>query len=1230
MGKHLIHLKQILTYPLILLLLFSCSEDRQNVSIQIEQEFPQPQIIQLNTDEGYDVNQLNGDSLFDLINSMGDTIVTGKPVLVKGVLIDEENLIPPNVVKAKDATRIAVIRNESIVPSHIEAYQINMDSLVIRTPGVYSSSEIIINSIGDTVLTNEYILSVGKIRPALQPHPEFAKQARFKDASFNNLQYMDVEQGLNSSYVLKLYIDSRGNIWSATSGGGVSKYDGENFIHYTKEQGLPTNNVWSILEDKKGDMWFGTYQGGLCKYDGENFIIYDESQGLTNNSIVTLCEDYKGNIWFGTSGGGMSVYDGKGFKHFTVKEGLSSNYIRKIIEDKEGNIWIATNKGVNKYDGIRFTHFTKKDGLLSNSIYSILEDREGNIWFGSKKGAIKFDGFTFTHFTKKEGLLNEYIRDIVEDKKGNLWFATYGGGVNKFDGEKFIYISESEGLSNNKVRCIIEDESYNLWFGTYGGGISIYNDKSFTHFTKKDGLTKNVRSILEDTRGNLWYGTSGGGVIKLKNDSISYITKNEGLSHNKVYSIFEDSKRNVWFGTYGGGVNKYNGKSITHYTKKSGLPSNIVLSIMEDKNGNIWFGTDGGICKYDGENFTHYTEKEGLYANSVFKILNDREGNIWFASIGGGVTKFDGEYFTHFTEKEGLSNNNVYTLFEDHAGNIWLGSYGGVSMFDGENFTHYTEKEGLSNNTVWSILEDKEENIWVSTERGLSLIISNKKDNSEKTSTTIITYLEQDGLKGVDFFANSAIIDSKNRAWWGSGKSLSTLDLNDFTLPRNSPEILLNYIELNEQFIDYHNLNKDEINGIEYDYAEPFFNYPQNLELAYYNDHLTFHFSAIDWSAPHKIRYSHKIEGLNNEWSKASNESKVDYRNLPYGKYVFKVRSIRESQQWSDTFEYKFTINPPWWLTWWAKVGYFVFALILIRTFVSWRTSKLKRDQEVLKTKVENATSELREKNIVIERRSEEVEKQKDIIEVAHKEITDSIAYAKRIQGAILPPTSIVRKYLKDSFIIYKPKDVVAGDFFWMRQHDGKTLVAAADCTGHGVPGAMVSVVCNNALNRSVREYGITDPGKILDKTREVVIREFEKSEEEVNDGMDIALFVLDGMNLQYAGAHNPLWILRDGKIIQLKGDRQPIGRHRNELPFTTHSFDLQKDDLIYIFTDGFVDQFGGERGKKFKSGGLQTLLLNYSDKSIGEQRMHIDKAFEDWKGDLEQVDDVCIIGLRV
>jgi len=259
-----------------------------------------------------------------------------------------------------------------------------------------------------------------------------------------------------------------------------------------------------------------------------------------------------------------------------------------------------------------------------------------------------------------------------------------------------------------------------------------------------------------------------------------------------------------------------------------------------------------------------------------------------------------------------------------------------------------------------------------------------------------------------------------------------------------------------------------------------------------------------------------------------------------------------------------------------------------------------------------------------------QIEEQKAQIQESHEEIQASIAYAKRIQNAILPPDKLIAKNLPESFVFYQPKDVVAGDFYWMQVQGGKVHFAVADCTGHGVPGAMVSVVCNNALNRSVKEFGQSSPGEILDKARQIVIEEFEKSEEDVKDGMDIALCTLEGSSLQYAGAHNPLWIIRKGELLETKADKQPIGKFDLMSPYTNHSLNVEKGDLIYLLTDGFPDQFGGPKGKKFKYKQLKNLLLEIKDFPMPEQKIRIQKSLTSWMGDLEQVDDVCLMGVKL
>lgn len=270
--------------------------------------------------------------------------------------------------------------------------------------------------------------------------------------------------------------------------------------------------------------------------------------------------------------------------------------------------------------------------------------------------------------------------------------------------------------------------------------------------------------------------------------------------------------------------------------------------------------------------------------------------------------------------------------------------------------------------------------------------------------------------------------------------------------------------------------------------------------------------------------------------------------------------------------------------------------------------------------------------NTLLEAQNIEIRKQKTIIEDQHKDIKDSIQYAKRIQDAILPPINHLTQKFPDSFVMYRPKDIVAGDFYWMEQKNDHIFIAACDCTGHGVPGAMVSVVCSTALSRVVKEFGIIEPGKILDRTRELVLETFEKSEKDVKDGMDISLVSMNIKNgdVKWAGAYNRLWYSKMGNIIEIAADKQPIGKTEEPLPFTTHSISLIKGDCFYLFTDGLADQFGGPQGKKLKYKLFKETLHKHVSLPMTSQKQQLENFFDTWKGQHEQVDDVCVLGFCI
>ena len=922
----------------------------------------------------------------------------------------------------------------------------------------------------------------------------------------------------------------------------------------------------------------------------EGFSSFSKLQGLKHNTIRCMLQDKIGNLWIGTAGG-VSKYDGKSFTHFTEKEGLSNNIVLSMLEDKSGNLWFGTwGGGVSKYDGKSFTHFTEKEGLCNSAVVSMLEDKSGNLWFGTAGGVSKYDGKSFTHFTEKEGLSNNIVLSMLEDISGNLWFGSYGGGVSKFDGKSFTHFTEKEGLSNNDVRSILEDKSGNLWFCT-DGGVSKYDGNRVEAI---EDAEKRGELIPQRTQQDLK--KINGKLVK----SFTHFTEKEGLSNNSVGSILEDKSGNLWFGTNGGGVSKYDGKSFTHFTENEGLSNNTVWSILEDKSGNLWFGTDGGVSKYDGKSFTHFTEKEGLSNNTVWSILEDKGGNLWFGTEGGGVSKYDGKSFTYFTEKEGLSNNSVLSMLEDKSGNLWFGSRFGLAKLSYEKLVEINDKVKFNKIQADEIL--------------------------------FKNYTYEDGFLGIGVNGGKTICEDKNGTIWvAANERLTAFHPQGENTDTFAPNIQLTSIALFNENIKWVNLEKKKdstltlgngvsVGNFEFDGITKWYGLPENLSLAYNNNYLTFNFIGITQKQSKKVKYQYKLEGIDENWSAITNRTEAPYGNLPHGTYIFKVKAMNSEGYWSEEFHYTFTIRPPWWKTIWFRTLAVFSLLFTLYLLYRWRTASMRARQKQLENTIHD--------------RTREVVHQKELIEEKQKEITDSINYAKRIQYSLLAHDDLLKNNLPEHFVLFKPKDIVSGDFYWATEKlvidnvNRQFYLAVCDSTGHGVPGAFMSLLNISFLNEGINEKNIIEPNKVFDHVRNRLTENVDGGA----DGMDAILiqFDFEKNRMHYTAANNAPLLIRNNTIQELQKDKMSVGRSDKTNPFQLFNLTLEKGDCLYFYTDGYADQFGGEKGKKFKNTNLNKLLLEIHQLPLTEQNEKLIVAFEKWRGDLEQVDDVCVIGIRI
>ncbi len=1080
---------------------------------------------------------------------------------------------------------------------------------------------------------------------------------KYKPDFVNNVSNMDVDQGLSSPNINHIISDRFGNIWNTSGGLGANIFDGKYHYNLTEKTTTVANYVGAVREDKNGCMWF--LQSNMTMYDGNSYYFFPLKKQFPRSDCGNLSKDRSGNLWFICTGEEPMLirYDGKHFMRYGTAQGLPNAGIAGLYEDSKGNIWAVMAKGIARLN-------LNTDGTGSLALYehspvfeqadprAFTEDKSGNIWMTTSKGLLRIKSDSACVYREEQGLPWNDLYALHSSSAG-LWIGM-GKGAAFFDGKYFYRYDAREGFSDRGAGYFYEDNKENIWCGVFSEGIYRMNSKPFVNFSNREKIAASALvSILPAKDGSLWLGSNNGKLIR-KIDGKQYTyTGNDGTMGGVPRGIFQDSKGNVWFAFWGGGAMKFDGKDFYLYGKEQGLPNLNIISVNEDREGNMWFGSfDAGAICLKGDSFYQYNKEGGMPGNSCWELNNDRKGNFWIAFRRGGLVRYDGKDFFFYDKSQGLPSPNILVHYQDSKGNTWIGTDGaGASYFDGKTFRNFSTDDGLSNDKIWAIQEDLKHRIWFTTEKGLC------RGEWKGDKFQIQSFDRSDGVLGLDYYNNAIAMDSSGSIYFGSGRGMvlydskkepsnpppCTVHLNDIQLAGrkvqwNHPRFVAkDYDTLwlcgKDSFLLAGKLMRDTLAeaGISYSGVSPFFNLPEKLVLSYSNNNISFSFAGQDWGDEHKLRYTCMMEGLETSWSPLSIKSEAEYRNLREGKYTFMVKAVDRYGNESTAASFSFSILPPWYRTWWFYALEALFGGFCIYMFVKYRERALKENNRRLEATVTE--------------RTREVVEQKHIVDQRNKDMTDSINYAKRIQDAVFPAKEEKYRLFPDAFVLFQPRDVVSGDFYWFGEQNGKRIMAAVDCTGHGVPGAFMSLIGNTYLNEIVYEKEITNPSEILGELRERVIQSLKQSSaaDATKDGMDIALLVFDDKEgvVEFAGANNPLWVIQkennverqtsNVKLVEYPADKRPIGYYLGRgLPFTNHRIELKKGDAYYIFTDGFADQFGGPKGKKFKYKALEALLLSIQHLPMKEQETFLLEKFNSWKGELEQVDDVLVIGVKI
>jgi len=1074
-------------------------------------------------------------------------------------------------------------------------------------------------------------------------------------------EHLNVEDGLPSNFTTSAVQDDQGFMWFATKN-GLAKYDGVEFTVYRQESDNPNslsnNYVWSILKDNNGILWASTMGGGVNKFDpiSETFTRYQHDENnpnsLVSDIVLSIYEDQTGILWIATDGG-FSRFDPnhETFVNYQHDENdpnsLSYDYIFSIYQDDNGILWIGTfGGGLNKFDPVTetFVHYqhdeNNPNSLVNDSIFKVYGYNDGRLWVATISGLDHYDPNSdiFTHYQQEKNNPNSLSLDslvsIYKDSKGILWIGTTGGGLNQFDkrNNRFTHYqykpSNPNSLSDNTVFGIYEDMNGALWMMSQNG-INKYDPgcDRFAHYyyhpLKQNGLNNNqIGAIHQDNNGILWIGTKGGGLNKFDRQTGTFIhyqhddNNPNSISNNMITAIHPDSSGALWIGTDGGGLNLFDPETETfvHYPNEPNVPD-MIWDIDVDLTGNVWIAYIGaGLNKLNPKDQTvvHYQSNEnnpnGLMTNWISVVKVDSSDMVWIGTDEIGASQFDpvNDTFTHYLPNEkdpqSLSNGVVNTIFEDSQGTIWIGTNDGLNRFNQstQTFTIYRTKHGLADNSVAGILEDNQGYLWISTNNGLS------KFNPQ--AETFRNYDKRDGLQGNLFLPHSAYKSATSELFLGGSNGFNAFYPEKLVDNQSIPPVVLTDFQLFNQSVSIGNDSP----------LQKHINFAEQITLSYEQSVFSFEFAALNYRSPQKNQYAYQMEGIDKNWVFVDSTRRfATYTNLDAGEYTFRVKASNNDGLWNETgTSIQVIILPPWWQTWWAYTLYAMTILEIIIGILVIQQRKLAYTRALVKIK------ELQVETVRLE-----------AVEERNKMMMESIQYAKIIQSSLLPNLDQIKTSLPTSFFRWMPKDVVGGDMLYAEPLDDGFIVAVIDCTGHGVPGAFMTMIASTNLKRIIREETCHNPAEILKLLNFSVKTSLQQDTEHAqsDDGLDAAICLVKPheKRLIFAGAKLPLYYIHNDKLTVIKGDKQSLGYKKSDLnfTFTNHTVNIEEGMCCYLSTDGFLDQRGGPKRFLFGNKRFKNLLLENHHEAFDAQSERLLQAFNKYQGDNDRQDDVTVVG---
>ena len=1021
------------------------------------------------------------------------------------------------------------------------------------------------------------------------------------------------DEGLAQTFIYDIIQDRNGNLLVGT-GDGLSKYDGINFFNYSQRNGILENIISCLLEDSEGNIWIGHFQEGISVMKKDGSVLKIKLPGNLVVKVLQIVEISSGEFVILTQGAGAFIYD--------LKTGKFSNEYEELLDCRQIEIfddliYILTIDGLYS---IKVSDFKSK-AFYNQALRLALEDgvcmainrRTSEFYVAdNNKGVYKYTLNTGLSFLFESSVpLKGNFTDLSLDNLGNIWIATSDKGALKIEqqiGKKnqSHFFNQRNGLKSDYITRIFSDYEGGIWFGTYGSGLFQLPDELIS-FYDLESIEKN-RSVYDMLRLNdsTFIIASDLGLLKLRNEKIvplnisgvnsetikSLVTYQECLiasnEDGQLYWIDISSKK-------------------SNPIKLSGIPPGGKINHLTVHENLLYISCTTGIVVYDileNKEIALYNTDNYLLHNNVNFVKIDSKSRLWISSQGSPIY-----YLTKNFEKKIVSDEKSFKYYrcngvsEDRTGLMWISTEGdGVFSYNGNNLNKFSVREGLLSNFCYGIVSDHIGNIWVMHLNGLSVM----KPYQDK----FMPFKRDAALPEFSYIQNSFFnSDSEDEVFFGTSKGMVKVNAHALNVNQVEPLLSFEKITINNLSIPS---RKDTV-------------------LRYGSYDLSFVFNGICLDNPTGMEYKYIMEGLEDDWHYLNAETrKVNYAKLRDGIYTFKILAKNYDGIWTTKpLTFTIEIKEPIWKKIWFYLIIAGFLFVIVRLIIRQRTKSLIETKKSLEKLIDEKTLQIKdEKN--------KIESLYTVLEDKNKDITDSINYALKIQQSLLPDHDSLLSEL-DCMIFYKPKDVVSGDFYWYKKTDQYLFIACVDCTGHGVPGAFMSIIGCSYLNELTKSNTELLPSQILKSLDEEVVRALKQDEQGSSsnrDGMDISLCKIDLKNgwMDFSGAGRPLYFVRNGEVEKIKGTPFSVGgvHHGFAKEFTNHRLNYLSGDAFFIFSDGFGDQIGGEKTKKFSSKKLGLIFETYAHMPMKNIRQKLEETFNEWKGDKEQTDDVLVIAFRL